>query len=137
MCARCAANIDNRPSFAILQSEERSSSSNESEWGGIVHGDNRIPLLIGHFVDNTVPGEACIIYNNVDLSVAKLCCLFDKYIYIVGVHDIPRNTDSSTALEVVDVSGYSSRFGAVDIAYNDLGSFIGKNTCNFGSNALP
>ena len=91
MCTTRARNIDDHPLFTILDPEVWRSLPDQPERGGIVNGDDSVPLLVCSLVNNAVPSVTSIVDDNVDLAIAKLRCLGDQYGEVVGVRYITRD----------------------------------------------
>ena len=56
-----AADVDDTPRLAVLNAEVRGSGPDELEGCRAVQGDNGVPLLVCHLVDDTIPCEARIV----------------------------------------------------------------------------
>ena len=136
MCAARAANIHNRSGLLILDAEIRRRSTNQPERRGVVHAQDRVPLLIGDLVDHTVPGVAGIVDDVVDLAAAKLGGLLDQDVDVVGVRDVAGNGDGAVRGGSVDLVSNGLRARAVDVADDDFAAFVGEEAGCFGTDAL-
>lgn len=51
-------------------------------------------------MNDTIPGVAGIIHNNMDLAIAKLSCLLDKLVDVLIVEHVTWNGQSFTSIVV-------------------------------------
>lgn len=91
--ATCARDIDDDSLLAILDPEVGRSLPDQPEGGGVVDGEDSVPLLVGNLVDDAVPRVAGVVDNDVDLAVAKLRRLGHQHWEVVGVRHVTRNRD--------------------------------------------
>ena len=68
-----------------------------------------MPLLVCHLVDHAVPGEACIVDDDVYLAAAKLRCFADERLDVSVVEYIAGDCDCTTAA-FVNGGGYGFGF---------------------------
>ena len=136
MGAGCGGNVDDAAWFTILDTEVWGSLSDQPERSGVVHRENGIPLLIGDFMDDTIPGITGIVDNDMNLSISKLCRLLDQNGEEVGVGDIASNGNSSTGGGVVDRLGNAVGFGGVDISHHNFGTLVGEESGGLGADTL-
>ena len=92
-----AADVDNVPRLSVLDTEVGRRSPHNLERCCSVEVDNRVPLLVRHLVNDAVPCVACIVDDDVNLAVAKVCRLFDQSSDIGIVKDIAHDGDGRTA----------------------------------------
>ena len=64
--------VDDGTRSAVLDAEVRGGFSHEVEGSCAVNGDDVVPLLVGHFVDDAVPGVSGVVDDDVYLAVAEL-----------------------------------------------------------------
>ena len=81
-------NVYDAPRSVIPDSEIGRRGADEAEGGGGVQGEDGGPLLIGHFVEDSVPGEAGIIDNDVDPAIAEICTLADEVVDVACVEHV-------------------------------------------------
>lgn len=134
--ARCTRDVDDATGFTILDSEVRGGLSDQPERGGVVDSENSIPLLIGDFMDDTIPGVASIVDDDVNLAIAKLGRLLHQDGEEVGVGDITSDSNGSARGGIVDRLGNAVGFGGVDVSDHDFGTFVGKEAGSFGADTL-
>lgn len=133
-----AADIDNYSLLSVLDSEVFARLSDQPEGSCIVHGKDRIPLLVCDLVDDSVPGIPGVVYYYVDLAIAKLCSLADEDGEVVCVGDVSRYGDCAlrAGRSVVDLLCDGVRLGGINIAYHYFRTFIGEKTGALGANPL-
>jgi len=68
-------------------------AANELEGRGAVKGDDRVPLLVGRLVNDTVPCESGVVDNNMDLAIAKLCRLLYQLLNVLSAEHVTRDGD--------------------------------------------
>lgn len=104
MDAGSAGNVDDGARLAVLDPEVRCRCSDQLEGCGAVEGEDGVPLLIGslgpwsapgtmialrtqwsNLVNHTVPSEAGVVDNDVDLALAKLCRLLHKLTKVIVI----------------------------------------------------
>lgn len=85
MRAAHAADVDDTPVLAVLDSEERGRLADQPERRRVVYGQHGVPLLVPHLVNHPVPGVSCIVDDDVDLPATKLGRLLDQHGEVVGV----------------------------------------------------
>lgn len=119
-----------------------------SVWGN-VHG---VPLLVRHLVNHSIPSEASIIDENIDLSsvnapaiaatqtagnyLAKsLERLGHNLITISGVHDIPSNHDGAATGRRYGGSGVLG-LCCINVANSDGGTVLGEKQSSGSTNPL-
>lgn len=61
MDARGGRDVDDTARFTVLDTEVGSCGADELEGCGPVQGEDGVPLLVGDFVDDAVPGEAGVV----------------------------------------------------------------------------
>lgn len=98
MHARRRRDVDNAPRSSVLHAEVRSRGADEGEGCGAVQGDDGIPLLVRHLVDDAVPSVAGVVDDDVDLSIAKVGGALDESVYIVCLEDVSRDSDGLAAI---------------------------------------
>ena len=86
-----AGDLDDAAGLAVLDAEVGRGGAHEAEGGGVVHGQDGVPLFVGHLVDHAVPGEAGVVDDVVDLAVAELRGLLDQVVDVGCVHDVARH----------------------------------------------
>ena len=65
-----------------------------SRSGGRQHS---VPLLVGHLVDHGVPGEASVVYDDVDFAVAKFGSFFEQVLVVGWVDHVARDGNGGDA----------------------------------------
>jgi hypothetical protein len=88
-----------------------------------VDSQHGVPLLVGHLVNNTIPGEAGVVDNDVNLAVAKLCGLLDKIGKVCVVKDVAGDSDGLAAV-VSDGLRSGSGLFCLDISFSGFGIFV-------------
>lgn len=129
-------NIDNDPGFTILDSEIRRRLTNQSKRSRGMNLQNRVPLLIVHLVDHAVPRVSGVVDNNMNLAVSKLGRFFHKHFDVVGVRDVAGHAEGSVGGGVVDCFRHGVGSGAVHVADNHFGAFVGEQAGAFGADSL-
>lgn len=54
--------------------------------------------MLPYLVDHTVPGESCIVHDDVDLAVTELRRLLDKLVDVVVAEHVTRHCQSATSI---------------------------------------
>ena len=101
-----------------------------------MHRQNRIPLLIRHFMNHAIPRITRIINNNVDLAISECCGFLDQDGEVRRVRDVSWDGDRAVGRSVVDIFGDLLGLGGVNVADDDFGAFIGEEAGAFGADAL-
>jgi hypothetical protein len=135
--ATCARDIDDDSLLAILDPEVGRSLSNQPEGGGVVDGEDGVPLLVGDLVDDAVPRVPGVVDDDMDLAIAKLRSLGHQHGEVVGVCHVTRDRDRPPRRSVVDGFGYRIGFCAIHVADDDFGALVREQSGGFLANALP
>jgi len=67
-----AADVDDGSGFAVFEAEIGRRGADEAEGGGRVQREDCGPLLVAHFVDHAIPGEAGVVDEDVDFAGAEV-----------------------------------------------------------------
>lgn len=130
-----AADVDDAPRLAVLDPKVRRGCSHELERCSVVQGQDGVPLLVGHLVDHAVPREARIVDDDVNFAFSEFGRFGDQGIDVLGIEHVSCHY-KRIASGVIDLSSYGISFGSVNILYDDVSSFLGKQPCCFCANAL-
>lgn len=131
-----AGDVYDVPRLSVFDSEIRRCSADQPERSGIVECYDRIPLLVRHFMDDSIPGESSIVHNDMNLASSELCRSLDQRIDVGGIKHITRYCNGFAA-GIVDTFGYCLGLRDVDVLNNDLGAFFREKIGRFGANTLP
>ena len=133
--SRGAADVDDTPWLSVLDAEERRRRPHQLERGRVVQGEDGLPLLVGHFVDDCVPCEPGIVDDDVDLAATKFCALLHQLIYMLGIQHVTGHINGLSS-GTIDVFGHRPRFFAVDVLHDDSRSFPPEQSGGFCADAL-
>lgn len=174
--------VDDGPGLAVLNAEVWCGGTGDLEGRTTVQGKNRVPLLVGclrkvrlvsnlctwpstncgpNLVENTVPGETCIVDNDVDLAIAELGRALDQLVDICVVQQVAGHGQRTSArlvdllcdllrlfwsaasaivphlvLSPLSSSNLINVLTGIDVADDHLCTFISKEPRCFGTNPL-
>jgi len=97
--------VDDVARLAVLDAEVGRRRADQLERRAAVQVDDRVPLLVGCAVDHSVPREACVVHDDVDLAVAELCRLLDQLVDVGVDEDVAGHGDCAAA-RFVDLARY-------------------------------
>lgn len=129
------ADIDDTPTFTVLDAEVRRRGAYELERSGVVQREDGIPLFIRHLMNHAIPSESRIIDNDMDLASAELGCFLDELVNVGGGEYVAGYGEGFSAC-VVDGLGDRVGFCAVDVLDDYVGAFAGEELGGFGADAL-
>lgn len=83
-----AADVDDGSGLVVFEAEIGRRGADEAEGGGRVQREDCRPLLVAHFVDHAVPGEAGVVDEDVDFAGAEVGGGADEVGDVVGVEHV-------------------------------------------------
>lgn len=92
-----AADINDIPGLSILNSKVRCGGAHELKRPRLVNGQHGLPLLVGHLVDHAVPGETCVVDDDMDFAVAEVGGPLDQLGVVGWVDDVAGYGDGLAA----------------------------------------
>lgn len=94
MHTRSRRDVDNAAWSPIFHAEVRSRGADEGEGCGAVQGDDGVPLLVRHLVNDAVPGIPGVVDDDIDLAITKLGGALDESVYVVCLENVAGDGDS-------------------------------------------
>jgi len=111
---RSRRDVDDATRLTVRNTEVWCGLSDELEWGSVVKSNDIFPLFVGQLVENTIPGIAGIVDNDVNFAITELSSLLDEDLKVFSIEHVACDCNG-TAARLVDAVSYALCFLSINI----------------------